>query len=137
MLRELKRAIGQDVADLLSMKLWRWLLDMCDIKKYSTNLTYRNDFERYPTPDGVTFEEGAHNDWRKSQWKLELENMLYKQPWLLLPGEKQMIEKWMQLEREGKELPATYDPKAIYTPQGSIKNMDYYDKGVSYENKDN
>lgn len=126
MLRALKTAIARDVTDPLSLKLWNWLLNMCDIKKYSTNLTYRNDFARYPTPDGVVFEEGAHNDWRKSQWKLELERIFVDQPELLLPGEADMIADWIILEADGKELPATYRSDAPYTPEETIKKMNYY-----------
>lgn len=126
MLKALKDAVAKDVTDPLSLKLWYWLLAKCDIKNYSTNLTYRNDFERFPTPESVKFVEGAHNDWRKSQWKLELERMLDKKHELLLPGEAKMICKWMMNEACGKELPATYDREAAYTPEQSVKKMDYY-----------
>ena len=128
MLRELKNAIKRDVTDPLSIKLWNWLIEMCDVKKYSTNLTYRNDFAKYPTPKNVVFEEGAHNNWVKSQWKLELERIYKEQPELLLSREKEMIESWLRLEVEGKELPTTYDSDADYTPEQTIKKMDYYKK---------
>lgn len=128
MLNELKKAIAKDVTDPLSLKLWNWLINKCDIKRYSTNLTYRNDFERYPTPENVVFEEGAHNDWTKSQWKLELEKMYREKPELLLPGEKEMIERWLKLEADGRELPSTYRADAPYTPQATIKQMYYYKK---------
>lgn len=134
MLLELRIAVAKDVTDPLSLKLWNWLIDKCDIKQYSTNLTYRNDFAKYPTPDGVVFEEGAHNDWRKSQWKLELERMYNCRPELLLPREGKMIEEWLWLESGNVELPATYDNRAAYTPEQSIKKMHYYKKkGECYE----
>lgn len=128
MLRELRRAVARDVTDPLSIKLWNWLLAKCDIKRYSTNLTYRNDFARFATPAGVTFEEGAHNDWRKSQWKMELERIRVLQPELLLPGEVRMIDEWMSAEAAGIELDSTYDNCAPYVPEQTIKKMDYYKK---------
>lgn len=128
MKHELIKAIKKDVKDPLSLKLWAWLLDMADVKKYSTNLTYRNDFERYPLPEGFKFDENAHNDWRKSQWKLELQRMLKNKPYLLAENEKEMIYKWLAKEVIGIELAATYDPEDKFTPETSVKNMEYYEK---------
>lgn len=126
MLDELKKHIADEVTDPLSIKLWNWLIDKCDINTYSTNLTYRNDFTRYNLPDGFAFEENAHNDWRNSQWKLELERIFYEKPQLLLKGEALMIQNWLEKERQGEELPATYNACDSFTPQQSVKKMEYY-----------
>lgn len=126
MLNELKKAICRDVQDVLSFKLWEWLIGKCDINTYSTNLTYRNDFERFKKPAGVIFDENAHNDWRKSQWKKELERIYYEKPYLLLPGEASMISKWLHEEIVGNELSATYDSNDAFTPEQSVKSMSYY-----------
>ena len=122
-------AIETEVTDPLSKKLWYWLLGFSDRKTfYKRDHTYNNDFARYSTPEGYDFGEHAHNDWRKSSWKIELEDMYKNQPELLLPGEAEMIEKWMNLELEGKELPADYIKDEPYTAVTRIKQMEYYRK---------
>ena len=127
MLRELKTAIKNEVTDPLSIKLWNWLITFADNKSwYKRDHTYNNDFERFKTPDGYKFEEYAHNDWRKSSWKIELERIYKEEPELLFPGEAEMIEKWMKLEKEGKELPSTYKADEPYTAETRIKTIDYY-----------
>lgn len=126
MLNELKKAIQKDVKDTLSKTLWNWLIDKCDIHTYSTNVTYRNDFERFKKPASVKFDENAHNDWRKSQWKKELERIYAERPELLLPGEQHMIEEWLQSELYGMPLKACYNPNDYFTPEKSIKAMPYY-----------
>lgn len=125
---ELVKAIDT-LTDPLSKKLWQWLLGFSDRKTfYKRDHTYNNDFTRYETPADYKFDEHAHNDWRKSSWKLELEDMYKNQPHLLLPGEKEMIEAWMQKEANGEELPADYDKTAPYTAYTRIKQMYYYDR---------
>ena len=127
MRNELVKAIETQVTDPLSKKLWKWLLTFSDRKTfYKRDNTYNNDFARYPTPEGYDFGNKAHNDWRKSSWKLELEDMYKNQPELLLPGEKEMIEKWMAAEANGEELPADYDPNDWSTAVTRIKQMPYY-----------
>ena len=129
MLNELKKAISKEVTDKLSLKLWNWLLKMADNKTwYKRDHTYNNDFQRCPTPEGYDFGECAHNDWRKSSWKLELENIYKNKPELLFPGEKEMIENWLKLEEEGKELPTTYDSNYKLVAKQRIKTVDYYNK---------
>lgn len=123
---ELQNAIERDVTDELSKQLWDWLLDKADVKTYSTNLTYRNDFDRFPLPLWLEFTENAHNDWRKSQWKLELERILEKEPWLLQENEKDMVEEWLKLERKGLKLDACYNSNDYFTPEQSVKTMSYY-----------
>ena len=124
---ELVKAIENEVTDPLSKKLWQWLLTFSDRKGfYKRDHTYNNDFARYATPEGYDFGEKAHNDWRKSSWKIELEDMYREQPYLLLPGEKEMIEAWMEAEARGEELPADYDPNDKFTAVTRIKDMYYY-----------
>lgn len=125
---ELIKAI-EKLKDPLSKKLWNWLLGFSDRKKfYTRDHTYNNDFARFATPDDYEFDELAHNDWRKSSWKLELEDMYRDRPELLLPGEAEMIEAWLKLEAEGKELPCTYEEDAPFTAVTRIKEMYYYDR---------
>ena len=129
MLNELKKAIAAEVTDPLSLKLWNWLLDMADKKTwYKRDHTYNNDFARFPTPEGYEFAENAHNDWRNSSWKIELERMLKEEPELLFPGEKEMIEAWMEKEANGEELPTTYVKEDPLTAATRIKTMYYYNK---------
>ncbi len=128
MRHELVKAI-ENLEDPLSKKLWNWLLGFSDRKKfYTRDHTYNNDFARFATPEGYEFDELAHNDWRKSSWKIELEDMYKNRLELLLPGEAEMIEAWLKLEEEGKELPCTYEKDAPFTAITRIKDMYYYDK---------
>ena len=125
MLYELKKAIKNTVTDKLSLKLWNWLLSFADKKgPYTRDNSYNNDFKRFKDPEGWTPKETAHNDWRTSSWKLELEKMYYEKPELLFDGEKEMIENWLKLEKEGKELPSTYSEKTGL--HDTIKSMYYY-----------
>lgn len=125
---EVIKAVEQ-IKDPLSKKLWNWLLTFSDRKQwYKRDHTYNNDFARYPTPEGYQFEEPAHNDWRKSSWKLELEKMYKERPELLLPGEPEMIKKWMDAEARGEELPTTYDPDFKLTAKARIKTVPYYNR---------
>lgn len=129
MLKELRDAVSANVTDPLSMKLWNWLLKKADNKSwYKRDHTYNNDFARFSTPEKYEFSETAHNDWRKSSWKLELEKMYKESPELLFEGEKEMIENWIKLEADGKPLPSTYDPSASFTAETRIKTVDYYNK---------
>lgn len=129
MLHELKTAIENEVVDPLSKKLWNWLLEFADKKSwYKRDHTYNNDFARFPTPNDYVFEENAHNDWRKSSWKIELEKMLKERPELLFPGEKEMIENWLSIERNGDELPSTYVESDPLTAKTRIKSMSYYNR---------
>lgn len=118
----------EKLTDPLSKKLWLWLLTFCDKKSFHhRDNNYNNDFERYKTPENYQFEEPAHNDWRKSAWKIELEKIYKTCPEMLFDGEKEMIENWMKLESEGKELPTTYDPEFEKSTRKRIKEVDYYD----------
>lgn len=126
MRNEVKKAIDK-VTDPLSKKLYEWMFAFTDHKTwYKRDHTYNNDFARYPTPDGYKFSEAAHNDWRKSSWKIELENYYKNKPELLLPGEKEMIEKWLDAEKKGEKLPTTYDPNFDLVAEKRIKTVDYY-----------
>jgi len=119
----------ETLEDPLSKKLWNWLIQFSDKKSfYKRDHTYNNDFERFKTPENYDFKETAHNDWRTSSWKIELEKIYKERPELLLSGEKEMIENWINLEKEGKELPTTYDPNDKLVARQRIKTMPYYNK---------
>ena len=125
----LKNAIISQVEDPLSMRLWLWLLGFGDKKEwYHRDHTYNNDFQRFSTPEGHVFDEVAHNDWRKSSWKIELEKMYKEHPNLLFDGEEEMIKKWMEQEEKGEELPTTYHPSDPLVAKERIKTVDYYHK---------
>ena len=125
MLWELKKAVTETVTDKLSLKLWNWLFSFADKKgPYTRDNSYNNDFKRYPDPEGFIPAEAAHNDWRRSAWKLELEKMYHERPELLFDGEKEMIERWMTAEENGSILPSTYsETEGLHD---KIKEMDYY-----------
>ena len=128
MLLELKKEV-EKIKDPLSKKLWNWLLTFADNKKaYTRDHTYNNDFERFSLPENYVRDECAHNDWRKSSWKLELEKIYKEKPELLFPGEKEMIERWMAIEKENLPLPTTYDSESPLVAKNRIKTMDYYKK---------
>lgn len=118
MIRELWN-VSYRCKDDLSKELWQWLLHKIGIKTYSKNATYRNDFNLYDAPYDLPL---AHNDWRKSQWRLELERMYANNSDLLTYREKTMIEQWVTADK----LTANYDPNASFTPESSVKKMDYY-----------
>lgn len=129
MLTELKKVIYTQVTDKLSLKLWKWLLTFVDNKTwYKRDHTYNNDFARFKTADNYQFSEPAHNDWRKSSWKIELEKIYHEKPELLFDKEIDMIEHWLELEKEGKELPTTYDENFEKVAKQAIKKVDYYNK---------
>lgn len=128
MLNELHKAV-KDIKDPLSKRLWTWLLTFADNKKaYTRDHTYNNDFDRFELPNTYVHEECAHNDWRKSSWKLELEKIYKERPELLFPGEKEMIERWLEKEKNGEELPTTYDSESPLVAKNRIKTVDYYEK---------
>lgn len=131
MIWELKKAIlnlEQQGEDVLSIKLWQWLIGKIGIRKPSKNATYRNDFKVYETEEILPF---AHNDWRKSQWKLELERIYKTKRYLLTNDEQLMICNWLIAEQVGDKLNANYDKNLPFTPETSIKNMYYYKGGTN------
>ena len=129
MYNNLKNEIISKVNDPLSMRLWLWLLSFGDKKTfYHRDHTYNNDFERFATPEGYNFGECAHNDWRKSSWKLELEKIYKEHPNLLFDGEDKMIQNWIDKENNGEELPTTYDSESPLVAKNRIKTVDYYNK---------
>lgn len=126
MLYELKKAIQEQVTDKLSLKLWDWLLTFADKKTWYQNHTFNNDFDRFPTPQNHVWDEPAHNDFTKSGWFRELSYMYMCKPELLLPGEEEMVLRWLSHIQECKKIPSTYDPKYEKCPEQSIKKMSYY-----------
>lgn len=125
MIDALGNAVFEEVTDNLSFKLWKWLIQKMKVTHYSRNATYRNDFTMYPAEEDLPL---AHNDWRKSQWKMELGRMYKKQPWLLFPEEISMINRWHAIQTVGGKLDANYDKNAPFTPETTIKKMEYYKK---------
>lgn len=115
--------VYSEVTDKLSLKLWRWLIQKMKVTRYSKNATYRNDFTVYPAEEDLPL---AHNDWRKSQWKMELERMYKEMPWLLFPEELDMIKRWHTVQEQGGKLHANYDETAAFTPETTVKKMYYY-----------
>ena len=128
--RQMLKAVKSKIAlvnDNNSRKLLYWMLCFCDRKTaYTRDETYNNDFKRFPDMPNYVYPTSAHNDWRKSSWKLELEHIYRTDKDLLLPGEKEMIESWLKLEAEGKELPTTYINGAWWNLAERIKDMPYY-----------
>ncbi len=123
--------------DPLSKKLWQWLMKNSINNKWITpNYTYGVNMERYPQPEGFVERETPHNNYTKSSWLHELINYYDNRPEMLLPNEKEMIEKWESYLEKGEPLPNTFDPNDPKALQNAIKHTDYYkdhiDKG---ENK--
>ena len=54
--------------------------------------------------------------------------MYEKQPWLLFPEEMHMVNRWYTIQRLGGKLDANYDKNAEFTPETTIKKMEYYKK---------
>lgn len=128
MLCELRKEV-EKIKDPLSKKLWTWLFTFADNKKaYTRDHTYNNDFERFRLPNDYISDECAHNDWRKSSWKIELEQIYHNRPELLFPGEGEMIARWLQAEQDGQVLPTTYDSDSELVAKNRIKETDYYEE---------
>jgi hypothetical protein len=124
MLNELKIAI-KTLTDKNSIKLWEWLLTFADKKGpygYTRDNTYNNDFNRFPNKEGYVFEEKPHNDIKTASWTKELIDIFYNKKDLLLPGEIDMIKRWIRFG-----IKSTYDkndPSTLYT---KIEEIDYYE----------
>lgn len=128
MLNEVKKIYTQ-IKDNNSKKLIAWMLHFCDIKgPYTRDETYNNDFKRFKDKADYIYPTSAHNNWINSGWKLELEDIYYNKPELLFDGEKEMIENWLKLESEGKELPTTFVKGSWWNLAERIKDMPYYRK---------
>ena len=120
MRKELWRVI-ENCIDPLSKKLLLWLFEKSDKKgPYTRDNTYNNDFERFHS-DKVP-SDYAHNDMRKSGWKMELERMLQNREDLLLPGEKEMITSWTD------DMQVSYVQYNPWNLCNFIKRMPYYNK---------
>lgn len=123
-----------NLEDENSIKLWKWLIreEKCiNDTLYKRERLFNSDF----TPSGYDYFEGVNkpdvpalNDWRKSGWKLELEKMALYYPALLTDKEFQLVYEWMNTERNGGELPTTYDGTKRDVLKNAIKGMDYYVK---------
>ena len=114
--------------DQNSMELWDFVLNQCkDTEPYLREGTYNNDWQLVPDPEGWKFSEPAYNDWRKSSWRIELQEMYDNNvEYMLDPLDYDMIEKWQG--KTDDQLYTSYDPMYEHTLVQSIKKMDYYKK---------
>jgi hypothetical protein len=128
MYRALQDSIQKDVTDSLSLDLYEWLFseDKCiNDKTYKRERLYNSDF----TPDANYVPElPAINDWRRSCWKKELERIYKDGTAWLTEKEMNLIEEWMAWDKNGAELPSTYDSDGVDSAKNTIKNMSYYRK---------
>ncbi len=118
--------VMRSCTDENSKELWEFLLEQCkDKEPYLREGTYNNDWQLVPDPEGYKFTEPAYNDWRKSSWRKELQEMYdNKVPDMLDPLDIKMIEGWKGKSED--ELYTTYDENYCHTLIQSIKTTDYY-----------
>lgn len=124
MYKELRQHIGK-LLDHQSYKLWTWLINeenCINDGYYDRERLYNSDF----TVMNYIPNRPALNDWRKSGWKKELERMHDNDYGFLTTKEKDMIEKWREMEDVGGGLPTTYDNTQPDVAVNMIKTMDYY-----------
>lgn len=119
----------ETLKDPLSKQLWNWLMEKSINTKWITpNYTYGVNMERYPAPEGFVERETPHNDYTKSSWMRELIYYYKERPEMLLPNEKEMVEKWLKVYYSDGELEYenTFNPDDPKALQNAIKNTDYY-----------
>lgn len=103
LLWKLKEAIvADDQLDDLDKTIYMFNLNKCDCfgasagRCFTCDDVFGNSFKRFP--DGnihVTHAtENCKFDYTKSAWYQELQRIYANEPWLLLPGEREMIESW-------------------------------------------
>lgn len=121
---ELKQFLKKHIKDKYNKQLWSWLLSFADKKgPYLRDHTYNNDFNRFETPKNYK-SAPAHNDWRRSGWKLELENIKLYKPYLLFNGESEMIARWSN----NKDLKTTFDKNGVWAGRNMVEKANYYKK---------
>lgn len=103
LLYELKFAILSDKEmDELDKLVYIHNLDKCDCfgaaakKCFTCDDVFGNSFKRFPDGNEYVTEvtENCKFDFKKSAWYEELKRIRKYEPWLLLPGEKEMIDSW-------------------------------------------
>lgn len=107
LLKNLKNLIASDIEmDALDKFIYDTVLERCDVWGADRGVCtcydamFGNSFKRFP--DGNAFvtkaTENALFDYTKLAWYQELKRMYNEEPELLLPGEKEMIERWRKKE---------------------------------------
>lgn len=103
-MREMRKAINNDKElDELDKHIYNFLLDECDCsgasKKVSTccDALFGNAFKRYPDANEHVTKatENRLFNYTRLAWYEELKRMYVQEPELLLPNEKEMIERWI------------------------------------------
>lgn len=109
LLKKLKEAIKNDKdMDKLDRLIYETLLNCCDVfgadKKVCVcyDAMFGNSFKRYPDANSYVTEATNYClfDYKKLAWYLELKRIYKEEPELLLDGEKEMIESWMNEDCE-------------------------------------
>lgn len=102
-IKELRKSINNDdELDNLDKLVYNTLLDNCDAfganRKASTccDAMFGNSYKRYPDANEYVTKatESCLLDYKKLAWTYELKRINKEEPELLLPDEKEMIEKW-------------------------------------------
>lgn len=103
LLERLRDAITcDDEMDKLDKLVYRYALEKCDCfgaaanKCFTCDDVFGNSFKRFPDANKyVTMAtENCKLNFKKSAWYYELKRIYAEEPYLLLPGEKEMIESW-------------------------------------------
>lgn len=103
LLWKLKEAIIADESmDELDKLIYMRNLSKCDCfgaaagKCFTCDDVFGNSFKRFPDANAyvTAATENCKFDYTKSAWYAELKRIYHEEPWLLLPGEKEMIESW-------------------------------------------
>lgn len=98
-----KQAIKKDEElDYVDYAIYKRFIDSCDAFGAKQNLSFccdevfGNSFGRFPDANNAVSEAtiNCKYDFRKSAWYNELKRMRREEPWLLLKGEKEMIDNW-------------------------------------------
>lgn len=104
-IKELKKAIAESTEmDELDRYIYSYLLSTCDAqgalsKKGSCcDAMFGNSFKRYPDANSYVTKatENALLDYTKLAWYKELIRIYHEEPELLLPDEREMIERWQK-----------------------------------------
>lgn len=88
--------------DELDMIIYTYSLSKCDCfgaaakKCFTCDDVFGNSFKRFPDANEhvTNATTNCKFDFRKSAWYVELKRILREEPWLLLIGEREMIESW-------------------------------------------
>ena len=103
LLKKLRDEVNSDMEmDKLDKLIYSTLLDSADVfganRRVGTchDAMFGNSMKRFPDADQYVTKatETCLFDYKKLAWYQELKRMYYEEPWLLLPGEKEMIESW-------------------------------------------